>query len=159
MKIKFWPALSLRGKVITAIIVLQVAMIAVFVSVQTYHERLMVRDYIKDANIQFATNLAHAFSLPIRLGDMPLLQLCAEIAARQDDIKYVVVQSLDGEQLAGRFKDFAPSSLAANGKVDRLSNPALVRELERGGGWFSLFSPVTYEISVPVKVKRQEEIG
>ncbi|MBI4489622.1 MAG: HAMP domain-containing protein [Deltaproteobacteria bacterium] len=156
MKIQFWLGLSFRGKVIAALIALQVAMITVFVSVQTYYDRLMVRDYIKDANIQFATNLAHAFSLAIRLGDMPVLQQCVEIAARQDDIKYVVVQSLDGDQLAARFKDIAPSRLAANGKVDRLSNPTLVREIERGSGWFSLFSPVTYEISVPVKVRRQE---
>lgn len=151
MRIKFWHALSFRGKVITAIIVLQVAMIAIFVSVQTYHERLMVRDYIRDTNIQFARNLAHAFSLVIQLGSLPLLDRCVEIAVADEDIKYVVVEGPDGNRLAARFKDFGASRLAGKRETDRLPTSTLIREVGRESGWRLLFSPITYEISVPIK--------
>lgn len=156
MTVKFWPTLSLRSRVIAAIIVLQVAMIAVFVSVQTYHERLMVRQYIRDVNIQFTRNLAHAFSLLIQEGNLPLLKQCVDIAVADEDINYVLVESPDGKQLAARFKDFAPWRPAGKAEVAGLSSPALVREIGKENGWLSPFSPITYEISVPIKVVGRE---
>ncbi len=156
MRNNFWTALSLRRRVILAIIILQVAIIAIFVSIQTYHERLMVREYTRDVNSQFARNLAHAFSLLIQQGNMTLLRQCVDIAVADENITYVVVESLNGNRLAARFKDSATLRPARKGEVDGLSTTTLVRELGSENGWLSLFSPVTYEISVPVKVIGQQ---
>jgi len=152
----FWPALSLRRKVIIAIIVLQLAIIAVFVSIQTYHERLLVRDYIRDANVQFARNLAHAFSLSIQQGNMPLLEQCVDIAVADEDIQYLIVDGPNGRPLAARFKESPAASLTAKGKSGQLSTPTPLSESEKRSHWPSLFSPMTYEISVPIMVMGRE---
>lgn len=156
MRNKFWSALSLRRRVIVAIIVLQVTIIAIFASIQTYHERLMVRDYIRDVNIQFARNLAHAFSLLIQQGNLTLLERYVDIAVADKDIKYLVVEDPNGNQLAARFKELAASSLAARGEAGQLSLQTVVSEIKKGSSRLSLFSPITYEISVPITVMGRE---
>ncbi len=156
MRNRLWPALGLRRRVIIAIIVLQVAIITIFLSIQTYHDRLMVRDYIRDVNTQFARNLAHAFSLLIQQGNLALLERCVEIAVADEDIKYLVVEGPYGNQLAARFKELAASNLTAKGKAGQLSTPTLVNEFPMGSSWLSLFSPMTYEISVPITVMGRE---
>ncbi len=159
MKIKFWHGLSFRGKVITALIVLQVAMIAVFVSLQTYHELLMVRAYIKDVNIQFANHLAHSFAPLIQTGNIPRLNRCVELVGAEEDIKYVVVYGTNSDPLATRFKDSVISYLANEREADRLLGLTSIREIGRGSGWLAPLSPVTYEVSAPMPLGREREIG
>ncbi|MBI2173964.1 MAG: HAMP domain-containing protein [Candidatus Omnitrophica bacterium] len=156
MRIKFWHALSFRGKVIVAIITLQVAMIAIFVSVQTYHEFLVVRQHIKDTNVHFAENLAHAFSVLVQIGNLSLLQQCVDIATTQHDVRYVLVQSSGGGLLASRFKDSAAVGITREGEIKGLSTVTQVRETREGSSWLALLSPTAYEISVPVRVSGRE---
>ncbi|MFQ5904819.1 MAG: hypothetical protein ACE5JO_14140, partial [Candidatus Binatia bacterium] len=159
MRTKFWPALGFRGKVIAAIVVLQTAMIAIFVSVQTYHEFLMVREYIKDTNVQFARNLAHSFTPLVHLHSLGLLRQCVDMVIGEEDIRYVMVQGADGRLLVARFKDSTASRLSSTGGAERPSGQLLIKEVETGSGWLSRFSPVTYEISVPIPSGAEREMG
>ncbi|MFQ5850129.1 MAG: ATP-binding protein [Candidatus Binatia bacterium] len=156
MSIKCWHALSLRGKVISAIIVLQFAMIAILVSVQTYHELLLVREYMRDVNIQFTRNLAHSLAPIVHLKNLSLLNQYVDLAIAEEDISYVVVESSYGDLLAARSKDSAASSLPQEGETERLPNPTAVRQTGEPRGWLATFSPVTYESSVPITVMGQE---
>lgn len=159
MRIKFWPALSFRGKVITAIVVLQVAMVAVFISLQTYHELLIVRHYMRDVNIQFAKNLAHSFSPLIQLRNTSLLEQCVDMAVGGEDIQYVVVEDDSGRRLAAGFKDSAKSRLALEREANGPATPTVIREVGKRNGWLSSFSPVTYEISLPIPLNAGTPIG
>ncbi|MFQ5851315.1 MAG: ATP-binding protein [Candidatus Binatia bacterium] len=159
MRPKFWPALSLRGKVIAAIIVLQAAMIAIFVSVQTYHEFLMVREYIKGTNVQFVRNLAHSFFPLVHLHNLRLLKQCVNLVIGEEDVRYVVVHGSDGRLVAARFKDSAASLLTDWRQAEKPSVQLVIREVESESGWLSPFFPITYEISIPIPPGTDRGIG
>ncbi len=139
---------SFRRKVICAIIILQITMIGVLLVVQTFHERTLVRGYVKDLNIQFAKNLAHSFAPIVLFRHLPILQQCVDMVISEEDVRYVVVNAVDGHKLAARFKD--SEALSEKREIENLISATRVKERNEGSTWLSLLSPVTYEISVPI---------